>query len=108
MRVPGRSLVLRVAGQHALQAHADALDVLHRTPAGGAEEVEADDAVAVDVWMHGDGAGRRGRGRGKGRGGGGGGGGGGAGDEHDFGRFDGVFVGEAEAEPVGGVGVDGV
>lgn len=47
--VPLRALVLGVPRQHALQAHADALDVLHRTPSLLAEKVEADDAVRVDV-----------------------------------------------------------
>lgn len=49
--VARRSLVLRVARQHALDAHADALDVLDGAPALAAEEVEADDAVGVDVWV---------------------------------------------------------
>lgn len=52
--VPGRPLVLRVARQHALQAHAHALDVLHGRPAGRAEQIETDDAVAVDVRVDGD------------------------------------------------------
>lgn len=52
--VPRGALVLRVARQHALQAHAHALDVLHGRPAGRAEQVEADDAVAVDVRVDGD------------------------------------------------------
>lgn len=52
--IPRRSLVLAVAGQHALDAHAHALDVLDGAPAGAAEEVEADDAVGVDVRVHGD------------------------------------------------------
>lgn len=46
------SLVLDVAGQHALQAHADALDVLDRTPTLMTEEIEADDAVRVYVGVH--------------------------------------------------------
>lgn len=46
------SLVLNVAGQHALQAHADALDVLDWTPALVAEEIEADDAIRVDVGVY--------------------------------------------------------
>ena len=52
--IPGWPLVLRVPRQHALQTHTDALDILHRTPSRGTEEVEADDAVAVDVWVDGD------------------------------------------------------
>jgi len=47
-------LVLRIAGQHTLYAHAYALDILHGTPALGAEEVEADYAVGVNVWVHRD------------------------------------------------------
>lgn len=54
--VPFRPLVLRVPRQHALDTHAHALHILHRAPAGGAEEVEADDAVGVDVWVDRDGA----------------------------------------------------
>ena len=52
--VAWRSLVLGVPCQHALQAHAHALDVLHGAPALLAEEVEADDAVGVDVGVHRD------------------------------------------------------
>jgi len=47
--VSGRTLVLRISRQHALDAHADALDVLYRAPSLLAKEVEADDAVRVDV-----------------------------------------------------------
>ena len=57
-----RPLVLRVASQHTLNTHADALDALHGAPARGAEEIQTDDAVGVDVWVDGDGAGG-GRGR---------------------------------------------
>ena len=52
--VTRRPLVLTVPRQHALDAHAHALDVLHGAPAGAAEQVEADDAVGVDVRVHGD------------------------------------------------------
>lgn len=45
LRISFRTLVLGVAGQHALQGHAYALDVLDGAPALGAEEIEADDAV---------------------------------------------------------------
>lgn len=38
-----------------MDTHADAFNRLHRRPAGRAEEVEADDAVAIDVGVHGDG-----------------------------------------------------
>jgi hypothetical protein len=50
------SFVLRVPRQHALQAHADALDILHRRPPLLAEQVETDDPVRVDVRMHRDGS----------------------------------------------------
>jgi hypothetical protein len=52
--VPWRSLILSVAREHALQAHAHALDILHGAPPLLAEEVEADDAVGVYVWVDGD------------------------------------------------------
>ena len=61
--VSRRPLRLLIPRQHALNTHAHALDVLHRAPALVAEEIEADDAVAVDVGMKGDGA--RGLGEGK-------------------------------------------
>lgn len=47
-------LVLAVPSQHALYAHADALHVLYRAPALGTQEVEADDAIRVDVGVHWD------------------------------------------------------
>lgn len=43
--VSGRTLVLRVTCQHALQRHANAFNILNWTPALLAQEVEADDAV---------------------------------------------------------------
>ena len=52
--VTGGPLVLVVARQHALDAHADTLDTLDRAPALLAEQVEADDAVGVYVRVHGD------------------------------------------------------
>lgn len=55
--VPRWSLILGVACQHALDAHADALNVLDGGPALRAEEVEADVAVGIHVRVHGDGAG---------------------------------------------------
>lgn len=54
--VARRAFVLGVARQHALQAHAHALDVLDGAPPLLAEEVEADDAVGVDVRVHRDGS----------------------------------------------------
>jgi hypothetical protein len=47
--IAGRPLLLRVAGQHALQADTNALDVVYGTPALSVEEVEAYDTVGVDV-----------------------------------------------------------
>lgn len=107
--IPLRPLVLRVPRQHALDTHADALDVLHRAPPRRAEQVEADDAVGVDVRVDRDGAderrwqrwwlllelwggglGRRGCGEGRGGCGGRGGegeGGGREAEEDDFGGF---------------------
>jgi len=53
--VPRRPLVLAVAREHALDAHADTLDVVDGRPALPVQQVEADDAVAVDVGMGGNG-----------------------------------------------------
>lgn len=47
--VSRRPLGQRVAGEHALQAHAHALHVMHRTPALPVQQVQTNDAVAVDV-----------------------------------------------------------
>ena len=52
--VAGRPLPPSIARQHALDADADGLDVVDGRPAGAGEQVEADDAVAVDVWVDGD------------------------------------------------------
>jgi hypothetical protein len=52
------SLVLGVSGEHGLQGHAYAFYVLDGRPALCSEEVEADYAVGIDVWVHGNGAGR--------------------------------------------------
>lgn len=52
--VPRRSFVFLVASQHALYAHADALNVLHGTPALAAEQVQANYAIRVDVRVHGN------------------------------------------------------
>ncbi len=49
--VAWRPLVLRVAGQHALEAHAHALDVLHGAPSLRTQQIEADDAIRVYVRM---------------------------------------------------------
>ena len=90
-----RPLVPRIARQHALQAHANALHALHRAPSGLVEEIQAYDAVAVDVRVDGNLARRPvfpwy------------------AGDEHDLRGFDGVFRTEAEAEAIGFVEVQWV
>jgi hypothetical protein len=55
--VTGGSLIAIVGGKHALKAHADALNCLHWGPAGGAQEIKADNAIAVDMGMHWDCAG---------------------------------------------------
>ena len=89
--VPRRALILRVPRQHRLNAHAHALDILHRTPALRAQQIETDDAVGIDVRVYGDGAaGRR------------------AGEEEDLRSFDGVVGAEAEAETVYLIQVEGV
>ena len=53
--IPLGPLILRIPRQHALDTHTHALHILHGAPARGAEQVEADDAVGVDVRMDGDG-----------------------------------------------------
>ena len=47
-------LLLRITRQHALQTDADALDIVHWRPPRAVEQVEADDAVGVDVRVPGD------------------------------------------------------
>lgn len=47
-----RSLVFGVACQHALDAHADALNILYRAPSLTTQKVEADDAIRIDVRVH--------------------------------------------------------
>lgn len=56
-------LVPGISCQHALQTHADTLDCLDGGPAWATQEVQTDDAVAVDVWVHGDRTGCVGGGR---------------------------------------------
>lgn len=41
----------RVRSQHALDTHADALDGLNRRPPRGTQQIQADDAIAVDMGM---------------------------------------------------------
>lgn len=47
-------LVLGVGGQHTLEAHADTFHSLYRRPTRLAQKIKADDAVAVNVWVHRD------------------------------------------------------
>jgi hypothetical protein len=47
-----RTLISGIRRQHALYTHADTLHRLHRRPARGTEQVEANDAVAVDMGVH--------------------------------------------------------
>ena len=54
--ITGWPLVLGVARQHALNAHAYAFDILHGAPSLATQKIETNDAVGVDVRMHGDGA----------------------------------------------------
>ena len=44
-----RPLLLRVTRKHTLQTDTHTLDVVNRRPTGTVEQVEADDAVGVDV-----------------------------------------------------------
>lgn len=48
-----RPLLLRITREHTLQAHAHALDIVDWGPTGAVEQVEADDAVGVNVWVPG-------------------------------------------------------
>jgi hypothetical protein len=52
--VPGRALVLCISSEHALDTHADALHVLNWTPTLSTEEIQADDAICIDMRMHGN------------------------------------------------------
>ena len=47
------TVVFCVAREHALDAHTYALNILYGAPARGAQEVQAYDAVRVDVRVHG-------------------------------------------------------
>jgi hypothetical protein len=47
--IPLGPLLLGITRQHTLQAHTHALDIVDRGPSGAVEQVEADDAVGVDV-----------------------------------------------------------
>jgi len=57
--VPGGELfivrwafILGIACQHTLYAHADTLDVLHRTPPLIAQKIKAYDTIRVNVWVY--------------------------------------------------------
>jgi hypothetical protein len=47
--IPLGPLLLIITAQHALQTNTHALDIMYGRPAGAVEQVEADDAVGVDV-----------------------------------------------------------
>ena len=47
-----RPLVLCIACEHALQTYANALHIVYRTPRLSVKQIEADDAVGVDVRVH--------------------------------------------------------
>jgi hypothetical protein len=49
-----RPLILRVAREHALNAHAHALHILDRTPPLATQQIQADNAIGVNMWMDGD------------------------------------------------------
>jgi len=49
------SLLLRIAGKHTLQAYTYTLYVMNRRPARTVEQVEANDAIGVDVRVPRDG-----------------------------------------------------
>nr|POE49419.1 hypothetical protein CFP56_50336 [Quercus suber] len=80
--IPGGPFRLGVTRQHTLDADTDALDVVHGAPALRVQQIEADDAVGVDVRVQGDAA-RRGGGRR---------------EEDDFRGFDRVRGRKVEAE----------
>jgi hypothetical protein len=52
--ISGRALVLCIASEHALDTHADALYILNRTPTLSTEEIQADEAIRIDMRMHGN------------------------------------------------------
>jgi len=47
-----RPLLLRITRKHTLQTDTHTLDVVNRRPTGTVEQIEADDAVGVDVGVH--------------------------------------------------------
>lgn len=85
------SLSFGVARQHGLKAHAYALDVLDRRPAGPIEKIEADDSVRIDMWVEGYWAG-----------------GGYAVDKDNFGCLDRITTAEHELQSIHIVLIDGI
>ena len=79
--VSRRALILRVAGQHGLQADAHALHVMNRRPPSTIQKIETYDAVRVYVRVH-----RYRMGL--------------VADKDDFGRLDGVALGEHKLQSV--------
>jgi len=86
-----RSFALTVPHQHTHDTQRHALGVLHRTPPLTRQQIQTDDAVAVDMWVQRDVARWRRRP-----------------DEDYFGRFDRVRVAEGELETEGRVRVQRV
>lgn len=52
--ISNRPLLLRITRQHALQTHTYALNIVNGRPTAAVQQVEADDAVGVDVRVVGD------------------------------------------------------
>ena len=46
-------LILRIACEHALQTYANTLHIMYGTPRLPVKQIEADDAVGVNVRVHG-------------------------------------------------------
>jgi len=83
------SLLLRIAGKHTLQAHTYTLYVMDRRPTRTVEQVKANDAIRINVWVPRDGMSFVAK-------------------EHYFGSFDGILGTETELQSVGLALVDGV
>jgi hypothetical protein len=79
--VARRSLVLCIAGQHALQTDTHALYVMYRRPPLTVKQIETYNAIRVDVRMHRDRVRI-------------------VADEDDFGGFDGIALAEGEFQPI--------
>jgi len=83
------SLLLRVACKHTLQAHTYTLYVMDRRPTRTVEQVKANDAIRINVWVPRDGMSFVAK-------------------EHYFGSFDGILGTETELQSVRLALVDGV